>query len=195
MRAGARVVHVHVHAVHQRAATSRRRLHRARCPAVVPCPCTVDSEIVDRAQKELNIEKQIKKIEDTWGVLALVFNPTPDSDITALYVRAAAGGAWLTSPCMPCMPCLANSLAPSCSPSLPHITHHTPHTTHHTPHTTHHTPHTTHHTPHTTHHTPHTTHHAPQTTHHTPHTTHHTHTRWTMRSWRRWRTTTCSCRT
>lgn len=45
------------------------------------------SEIVDRAQKELNIEKQIKKIEDTWSVLALVFTPLPDSDITALTVR------------------------------------------------------------------------------------------------------------
>lgn len=44
------------------------------------------SEIVDRAQKELNIEKQIKKIEDTWSVLALVFTPLPDSDITALSV-------------------------------------------------------------------------------------------------------------
>jgi hypothetical protein len=47
----------------------------------------VCSEIVDRAQKELNIEKQIKKIEDTWSVLALVFTPLPDSDITALSVR------------------------------------------------------------------------------------------------------------
>jgi hypothetical protein len=43
---------------------------------------------VDRAQKELNIEKQIKKIEDTWSVLALVFNPLPDSDVTALTVSA-----------------------------------------------------------------------------------------------------------
>ena len=30
-------------------------------------------EIVDRAQKELNIEKQIKKIEDTWAGLNLTF--------------------------------------------------------------------------------------------------------------------------
>jgi len=30
-------------------------------------------EIVDRAQKELNIEKQLKKIEDTWGGLNLSF--------------------------------------------------------------------------------------------------------------------------
>lgn len=33
------------------------------------------SEIVDRAQKELNIEKQLKKIEDTWSGLNLVFAP------------------------------------------------------------------------------------------------------------------------
>ncbi len=33
------------------------------------------SEIVDRAQKELNIEKQLKKIEDTWANLNLGFKP------------------------------------------------------------------------------------------------------------------------
>lgn len=33
------------------------------------------SEIVDRAQKELNIEKQLKKIEDTWAGLSLAFAP------------------------------------------------------------------------------------------------------------------------
>lgn len=44
---------------------------------------------MDRAQKELNIEKQIKKIEDTWSVLALVFTPLPDSDVTALQVRSS----------------------------------------------------------------------------------------------------------
>lgn len=33
------------------------------------------SEIVDRAQKELNIEKQLKKIEDTWSGLNLQFPP------------------------------------------------------------------------------------------------------------------------
>lgn len=44
------------------------------------------SEIVDRAQKELNIEKQIKKIEDTWAALALMFNPYMDTDIMALQV-------------------------------------------------------------------------------------------------------------
>lgn len=32
------------------------------------------SEIVDRAQKELNIEKQLKKIEDTWAGLSLAFS-------------------------------------------------------------------------------------------------------------------------
>jgi hypothetical protein len=44
------------------------------------------SEIVDRAQKELNIEKQLKKIEDTWAALNLVFNPYMDTDINALTV-------------------------------------------------------------------------------------------------------------
>ena len=33
------------------------------------------SEIVDRAQKELNIEKQLKKIEDTWAGLSIIFKP------------------------------------------------------------------------------------------------------------------------
>lgn len=41
---------------------------------------------MDRAQKELNIEKQIKKIEDTWSVLALLFTPLADSDIMCLQV-------------------------------------------------------------------------------------------------------------
>lgn len=44
------------------------------------------SEIVDRAQKELNIEKQLKKIEDTWAALNLVFHPYMDTDINALTV-------------------------------------------------------------------------------------------------------------
>lgn len=42
---------------------------------------------MDRAQKELNIEKQIKKIEDTWAVLSLVFTPLADSDIMQLQVH------------------------------------------------------------------------------------------------------------
>ncbi len=33
------------------------------------------SEIVDRAQKELVIEKSLRKIEDTWGALNLTFSP------------------------------------------------------------------------------------------------------------------------
>ena len=33
------------------------------------------SEIIDRAQKELIIEKALKKIEDTWGALTLSFTP------------------------------------------------------------------------------------------------------------------------
>jgi dynein heavy chain, axonemal len=49
-------------------------------------PC---SEIVDRAQKELNIERQIKKIDDTWAVLALIFTPTQDGDVYALQVEDA----------------------------------------------------------------------------------------------------------
>lgn len=62
------------------------------------------SEIVDRAQKELNIEKQIKKIEDTWSVLALVFTPLPDSDITALAVRGSPRPSrrlWFPARCCP----------------------------------------------------------------------------------------------
>lgn len=50
---------------------------------------TVCSEIVDRAQKELNIEKQIKKIEDTWAALAFAFTPYQDSDIMSLQVEDA----------------------------------------------------------------------------------------------------------
>lgn len=45
------------------------------------------SEIVDRAQKELNIEKQLKKIEDTWSGLSLMFVPYMDSDVLALQVQ------------------------------------------------------------------------------------------------------------
>lgn len=49
------------------------------------------SEIVERAKKELIIEKQIKKVEDNWTSLALVFTPLPDSDVTALQVRLVLG--------------------------------------------------------------------------------------------------------
>ncbi|MEW5311809.1 MAG: hypothetical protein WDW38_003494 [Sanguina aurantia] len=45
------------------------------------------SEIVDRAQKELNIEKQLKKIEDTWAGLNLVFRPYQDTDVMSLTVE------------------------------------------------------------------------------------------------------------
>jgi acetolactate synthase small subunit len=55
--------------------------------------CSICSEIVDRAQKELNIEKQIKKIEDTWAVLALHFTPLADSDVMSLQVRLL-GCSW-----------------------------------------------------------------------------------------------------
>lgn len=49
---------------------------------------------MDRAQKELNIEKQIKKIEDTWAVLALVFIPLADSDIMSLQVGMSVCEVW-----------------------------------------------------------------------------------------------------
>ena len=44
------------------------------------------SEIVDRARKELGIEKQLKKIESTWGGLALTFSPYQDSDINQMSI-------------------------------------------------------------------------------------------------------------
>lgn len=44
------------------------------------------SEIVDRAQKELNIEKQLKKIEENWQALDLQFVPYQDTDIMSLQV-------------------------------------------------------------------------------------------------------------
>eukprot|EP00798_Chlamydomonas_sp_ICE-L_P004667 gene4667-14864_t len=47
------------------------------------------SEIVDRAQKELNIEKQIKKIEDTWAGLILAFGVYQDTDISAIQIDDA----------------------------------------------------------------------------------------------------------
>lgn len=47
------------------------------------------SEIVDRAQKELAIEKQIKKICDTWSGLTLSFAPYQDGDVMQVQVGAA----------------------------------------------------------------------------------------------------------
>ena len=47
------------------------------------------SEIVERAQKELVIEKALKKIEDTWAALALDFSPFPDSEVKNLVVDEA----------------------------------------------------------------------------------------------------------
>jgi len=38
------------------------------------------SEIVDRAQKELIIEKALKKIDETWSSLSLTFSPYQDTD-------------------------------------------------------------------------------------------------------------------
>ena len=54
------------------------------CPKFQVDAC---SEIVDRAQKELNIEKQLKKIEDTWAGLTLVFAPYQDTDIMAMTIE------------------------------------------------------------------------------------------------------------
>ena len=48
------------------------------------------SEIVDRAQKELNIEKQLKKIEENWQALDLLFSPYQDTDIMALMVSGCS---------------------------------------------------------------------------------------------------------
>ena len=51
-------------------------------------------EIVDRAQKELNIEKQIKKIEDTWAGLNLTF-----AQYQVRYFReVAVGGGLICTP-------------------------------------------------------------------------------------------------
>ena len=44
------------------------------------------SEIIDRAQKELIIEKALKKIEDTWGALALSFTPYQASGLLGVAV-------------------------------------------------------------------------------------------------------------
>jgi hypothetical protein len=47
-----------------------------------------------RAQKELNIEKQLKRIEDTWRGLALEFVPYQDTDVNSLHVSPRdRGGA------------------------------------------------------------------------------------------------------
>ena len=43
-------------------------------------------EIVDKAQKELTIEKQLKKIEDTWKQQNLIFEAQGDSDLSLLKV-------------------------------------------------------------------------------------------------------------
>ncbi|CAG9462750.1 unnamed protein product [Pedinophyceae sp. YPF-701] len=43
-------------------------------------------DIVDRAQKELVIEKQLKKIDETWAALALVFEPYQDSEVYQVVV-------------------------------------------------------------------------------------------------------------
>lgn len=58
---------------------------------MLPCCIVPCSEIVERAKKELTIEKQIKKIDDNWSSLALVFSPLPDSDVTALQVCLGGG--------------------------------------------------------------------------------------------------------
>lgn len=63
------------------------------CPQMLPAPlppapkCTPMP--LHRAQKELNIEKQIKKVEDTWAGLNLQFVPYEDTDIASLQVCGA----------------------------------------------------------------------------------------------------------
>lgn len=51
-------------------------------PALPRC-----SEIVDRAQKELIIEKALKKIEETWVSLNLTFSPYQDTDNVQMTVE------------------------------------------------------------------------------------------------------------
>lgn len=45
------------------------------------------SEIVDRAQKELIIEKALKKIDETWSALSLTFSPYQDTDNVQMTVE------------------------------------------------------------------------------------------------------------
>lgn len=45
------------------------------------------SEIVDRAQKELIIEKALKKIDETWSSLNLTFSPYQDTDNVQMTVE------------------------------------------------------------------------------------------------------------
>ncbi|KAK9866454.1 hypothetical protein WJX84_011662 [Apatococcus fuscideae] len=45
------------------------------------------SEIVDRAQKELVIEKSLRKIEDTWGALNLTFSPYQETDTMQMTIE------------------------------------------------------------------------------------------------------------
>ena len=51
------------------------------------------SEIIDRAQKELIIEKALKKIEDTWGALALSFTPYQASALLGVAVLESHNGS------------------------------------------------------------------------------------------------------
>ena len=45
------------------------------------------SEIVDRAQKELIIEKALTKIDETWSSLSLTFSPYQDTDNVQMTVE------------------------------------------------------------------------------------------------------------
>ena len=58
-----------------------------RDPCRLPQPHAFLLLSCHRAQKELNIEKQLKRIEDTWRGLALAFSPYQDTDINSLHVR------------------------------------------------------------------------------------------------------------
>ena len=62
------------------------------------------AEIVDRAHKELTIEKQISKIEATWAVLSLTFAPYQvlslflwNASIILLYSSMCADDFWNAS--------------------------------------------------------------------------------------------------
>ena len=44
------------------------------------------SEIVERAQKEVVVEKVLKKVEETWASFSLIFTPFPDSEVLSVSV-------------------------------------------------------------------------------------------------------------
>ena len=44
------------------------------------------SEIIERAQKEVVVEKVLKKVEETWASFSLIFTPFPDSEVLSVSV-------------------------------------------------------------------------------------------------------------